>query len=412
MKLVDGEGRATKSALSRILVTAVLACCLLFSLLMAILKPIPHGHRYELAVILSAALMAVWALYALRPQWVFRREFLLFVLAAGLAAGTLELASLDRDPEIIHVYDSVFKALDSSQNPYKCGTIYHRDENRQAVYGNFNYPPMEITLYDAARVIAGRWNLTVLTLTILIVQALSCLILLRTFPRIKTAYLWPFFPFLVFAEFHTNTALTLLMTALILWAVKKSLDRPRKGFRYLVAILFGIGLTAKFLIIPLFASYYWHRFDRKRLRSLADIALEAGIALGTAVLIMVPYGVVAVLKNTVLFNLVLKDRAVLTTFYPNVLSGLSSLTGLSGLYPYAALAVLGAAILAAPRLGVFSAMLASGIIFLFVAPTPRTQFLSVILYLAVAGIYANSEWQGTIPAAVWKTGQKKGGARS
>jgi hypothetical protein len=391
-------------ARTRNLVAAALAAFLLFSLLMAFLRPIPHGHRYELAVILSVSLTAIWFLYAVRPQWVFRREFLLVMLAVGLGAGALELATLDPDPEIVHHYASVFRALDAGQNPYTCGTIYHRAENRRVVYGDFNYPPMEITLYDAARKVTGHWNLAVLTLTMLIVQALACLVLARTFPAVKPAYLWPFFPFLVFAEFHTNSALTLLMTALILWAVQKSRCRPGKASRYLVAVLFGIGLTAKFLIIPLFAAYYWHKFDRKRLSSLAGIAVEAGIALGTAALVMVPYGIGPVMKNTIFFNLVLKDRAALTTFFPNVLSGLFSWTGHPGLYPYAAVAVLAAGVFVAPRLNLFSAMLVSGFAFLLVAATPRTQFLGVILYLAVAGIYMNFERQGRIPAAVLRSG--------
>jgi hypothetical protein len=63
-----------------------------------------------------------------------------------------------------------------------------------------------------------------------------------------------------------------------------------------------------------------------------------------------------------------------------------------------------AAVFAAPRLNLFSAMLVSGFAFLLVAATPRTQFLGVILYLAVAGIYMNFERQGRIPAAVLRSG--------
>jgi hypothetical protein len=389
---------------TRNLVGAALVACVLVSVLMAVRKPVPHGHRYDLAILLSATLTAVWFLYAVRPQWVFRREFLIFMLAVGLGAGVLELETLDPDPEIVHHYASVFRALDSGQNPYTCGTIYHRAENRRVVYGNFNYPPMEISLYDAARKVTGHWNLAVLTLTMLVVQALACVILVRTFPSIKLAYLWPFFPFLVFAEFHTNSALTLLVTALILWAVRRSRSRPGKAPRYFVAMLFGIGLTAKFLIIPLFAAYYWHKFDRKKLVSLVDMGVEAGIALGTAALIMAPYGIWPVLKNTILFNLVLKDRAALTTFFPNVLSGLFSWAGHAEIYSCTAVAVLAAAVLAAPRLNVFSAMLVSSFAFLLVAATPRTQFLGVILYLAVAGIYMNFEREGRIPSQALKSG--------
>jgi hypothetical protein len=161
----------------------------------------------------------------------------------------------------------------------------------------------------------------------------------------------------------------------------------------------------KFLIIPLMAAYYWHKFDPKRLRSLLEIASEAGIALATSVLIMLPYGVAAVFKNTILFNLVLKDRNAFTAFYPNILSGLFTWIRLEGLYPFAAVGILGLSILAAPKLKVHSAMLAAAFTFLLVAPTPRSQFLPLVVYLALAGIIVNLEGEGAIPpAAIRATG--------
>ncbi len=395
---------ARRSAAAGYFVPAVLAICLLFSIVMAIRKPIPHGHQYELAVFLYANLIFVWFLYAVRPAWIFRKALLIGILAIGLVFGAWGLARMDPHPEVVSVYGSVFEALKNGQNPYTCGTIFHWAEFRRVVYGNFNYMPMEIYPYYAARLIAGRWNLAVLTIAILLFQAIACLVLVRTFPKIRLAYLWPLFPLFIFGEFRTNSAVTLLMAALILWAIKKERDMPGKGYRYLVAVLFGIGLTTKFLIIPFFAAYYWNKFDAKRLRSLFDIAVEAGIGLATALLIIVPYGVKAVVKSTVLFNLVLKDRDAETTFFPNVLSGAFSWAGLSAWYPYIALAVFAAAILVAPRLNVFSAMLAATFAFLIASPTPRSQFLSTVIYLAVAGIYMNAERMGTLPAKVWRAG--------
>jgi hypothetical protein len=98
---------------------------------------------------------------------------------------------------------------------------------------------------------------------------------------------------------------------------------------------------------------------------------------------MAPFGVMAVLKNTLLFNLILKDRAALTTFYPNIISGPFAWLGLQDLYSVAAVVVLGLAVLAAPRLGLFPAMLAAAYVFLIVAPTPEPQFLPVLLFLVV-----------------------------
>jgi hypothetical protein len=160
-------------------------------------------------------------------------------------------------------------------------------------------------------------------------------------------------------------------------------EKPRAFNRYLVAVLFGLGLTTKFLIIPLMAAYYWHAFDSKDLRSIVRIGVDVSIALATAALVMAPFGVMNVFKNTILFNLVLKDRAALTTFYPNILSGPMAWFGLQALYPLAAVAILALSILAAPKLRLFSAMLTAAYVFLIVAATPEAQFLPVLLFLAV-----------------------------
>ncbi|MHA2371087.1 MAG: hypothetical protein ACXADX_19900, partial [Candidatus Hodarchaeales archaeon] len=52
--------------------------------------------------------------------------------------------------EVIFVYSDVFTALSNGNNPYKGNHIYHRVDGSDVVYGNFNYPPLEIVLYYIA----------------------------------------------------------------------------------------------------------------------------------------------------------------------------------------------------------------------------------------------------------------------
>jgi len=384
------------------LAPVALISCVCFSLLLWILKPIPNGYGYEYAVQLSLALLALWALYAAGPRLIFKKGVLVLVLIFGLGLGLKNLITIRSDPEIVRAYGTVFEALDSGRNPYNVGTIYHLTESHEPAFGNFNYPPLEIWPYYLASRIAGTWNITVLTITILLIQALSCLILVRMFPRIRLIYLLPFLPMFLLGEVKTNPAMTLLLTALILWFVKKEAEKPRGIYRYLIAVLFGLGLLTKFLIIPIMAAYYWQKFDPKRLRSLIDIAVGVGIAAATAMLMMVPFGVTAVFKNTILFNLILTDRAVLTTFFPNVLSGLFSWLGLSGLYPVAAVAALGASVLAAPALGRFTAILTAAFTFLLVAPTPEPQFVPLMLFLVVAARCMVMEERGGVLPGIWR----------
>jgi hypothetical protein len=388
--------------MKRYLVPAALLGCVAISIVMAILKPIPHAHLYGLSIKLSLALAFIWMLYAAKADWLFKRSVLAVVLLAGLALGVTNLKAVRSNSEIVRVYGSVFKTIDSGRNPYTSGSIIHLGEQGQPVYGNFNYPPMEIYPYYLAYRTSGTWNAAVLTTTMLLLHALCCLIFLRMFPEIRPTYLIPYFLLFLLGEIRTNPSMTFLVTALTLWLILEDRKKPRKARRYLIAVLFGVGLATKFLIIPLMAAYYWHQFDPKKIRSLGPIVRDGAIALATAVLVMAPFGLVAVFKNTILFNLVLKDRAALTTFYPNALSGPASWLGLGGLYPFAALAILGLSILAAPMLSLFSAMLAASYTFLLVAPTPESQFLPIILFLVLTARCETIEEGGPVPSRVWK----------
>jgi hypothetical protein len=384
------------------LVPIVLGACVAVSLVMWILKPIPNGHGYEYGFQLSAALLALWSLYAAGPRLIFKKGILVFVMLCGLGLGLRSLMTTKPDPEIVRAYGSVFETLDSGKNPYTAGTIFHLTESHEPAFGNFNYPPLEIWPYYLASRIAGTWNLTVLTITLLLIQALSCFILIRMFPRIRLVYLLPFLSVFLLGEVKTNPAMTLLLTALILFFVKRESEKPRPMHRYIIAVLFGLGLLTKFMIIPLIAAYYWNQFNPRNLRSLVRIGVDVSIALATCALFMMPFGVAAVIKSTILFNLVLKDRAVLTTFFPNVLSGLFSWLGLSGLYSVAAVAALGVSVLIAPRLGRFTAMLTAAFTFLLVAPTPEPQFVPLMLFFVVAARCTISEEQGHLIPGVWK----------
>jgi len=356
---------------------------------MAVFKPVPHGYRYGYAVVLSLALGAIWLLSRARPDLVLGKAFLTAVFIAGLFFMGSEGILVRNKPrsEMVEYYESVFQALKTGQNPYTCGTIFHRAEFLRPVYGNFNYPPLEIYPYYLAYRLVGTWTSTLMAVVNVVLQSLACFVLLWTFPEVKRKYLWPFFPLFIFLEIHLNIALTLLVTALILLVVARERETPKPARRYLVAALFGAGLMTKFLIIPLMAAYYGHQVDWKRPKTLGRIAVDMGIALGVALLIMAPFGVAAVFRNTVAFNLILKDRAALTTFFPNVLSGPFTWAGLSGLYPVAALIILAMPVLVAPRLRLFSALMAVTSTFLLVAPVPERQYIPVVLYIVIVGIF-------------------------
>jgi hypothetical protein len=370
--------------MKKLVVPAVLGLAVAVAAAMAVLRPVPHGHRYDLALQLTMGLALIWALTRIPLRLVFGTGLLAAVFVAGIGLGAFNLASVDPGSEIVGAYRSVFETLDSGRNPYTSGTIFHRAEDGTPVYGNFNYPPAEIYPYYLAYRILGRWDSTVLTGVMVLLNGLACVLLLLTFPGAPAAGLAAFFPLFLFGEIRTNPALTFLVMAGALALIVRQRRRPGRAGPLLIAVLFGLGLMTKFLILPLMAAYYWNQFRPRRPASLRPILSGAALALGTATLIMAPFGIGAVLRNTFLFNLVLKNRAALTTFYPNVLSGPLSALGWGAVYPLAAAATVAAAVLIAPRLRLFPALLTAAFAFLLAAPTPEPQYLPMVLFLALA----------------------------
>lgn len=367
----------------KLVAPAALAGCVTVSLAMLAFEPVPGGRHYEYALLLSLALTAVWALAEAGHRVFFSKGVLAAVLIAGIVLGVANLMVLRPDSEIVRAYATVFEALESGANPYADGTIYHEIEAVGPVYGNFNYPPLEIYPYYLAYRLAGRWDLAVLTGTMIVIQALCFIVLLMMFPRTRPALFLPFLPLILLGEIKTNAAMSFLMASLIFWAIKRDTERPRALRGRLIAVLFGLGLMTKSLAIPLMAAYYAHTAAAKGHRSLPLVGLDVSLALATACLVMAPFGVVEVLENTALFNVVLGDRAALTTFYPNVLSGPLVALGLQGLYPFAALAVFVLAVAASSRLDAFRAMLASAAAFLLAASTPEPQFVPALVFLVI-----------------------------
>lgn len=358
-----------------------LGASVLAALLLLLYEPVPGGRRYEYALIQALSLTAVWLLAATRPETFFGRRVLAFILFAGLVLGAANLAVVRSDSEIVRAYGTVFEALDSGRNPYAAGTIHHEIEGAGEVLGDFNYPPLEIAPYYLAYRVSGTWNATVLVATMVLIQAVCALLLFRVLPRVRPILLLPFLPMVLLGEVKTNVALTFLFAALIARAVVRQEDAPRPGRRLALAVLFGLGALTKFLILPLMAAYYVHETDPRDPRSLARTGRDLAVASAVAFAVMAPFGVGAVLRNTLLFNVVLEDRAVLTTFYPNVLSGPLAWLGLSALYPAAALVLVAGTIVAARKLPVLPAMLAASCAFMLAASTPEPQFLPVIVFL-------------------------------
>jgi hypothetical protein len=369
------------------LVPAIILLSFAIACLLDVLKPIPHAHSYSLEVRVTAVILVTWLLLSRKRHWIDERSFLWPIFLFGLYFAVNRLLTMEPKGEIVLVYDSLFDILTRGGNPYHCGCIVHFDEYSAIKLGNFNYPPMEIWPYFATYKLAGFWNRNLLTVTLFAQQLLACAILWLTYRREGLWRIGAFVPLISCYELYTNSAQTLLFVALIVAVIEARAKKPAFWQRVALWILFGLGILTKFLIVPLLAVYLWRQVDIRSPKTWVAPLLDLAVPMAIACAMLLPFGIANVFHETILFNLILKDRAMLTTFYPNVVSGPLEWLGVPRLFPVLGLLFLGAAIAVAPLLRLLPAMLTIVIAFLLVSSTPEPQYIPVIIYLALALVF-------------------------
>jgi hypothetical protein len=358
-------------------------------------EPIASGRGYRLVLETTAALFVFWLVWVVRPSLISSRLALLLVAAVGAAGSAVRVAGLNVEGEVIRTYESLFAALSQGRNPYTCECIVHVTPQGVRL-GNFNYPPAEIWPYQAAEWVAGHWDVAVIALTVLCFNAVAFALLFRATPRGRRLPIIAFFPFLVLWELRTTIGMTMVIAAAIVAVLLVATQGERRWHRPALWLLFGVGLLTKFAVIPLFAVWWWWTAASRlraapgplaaRARALRGAAADLLVPVGVALALCLPFGVASVVRNTLLFNLGLDERAELATFYPNVVSGLLSWARLEWLYPALAVTMIVVAVLVAPRLRMLTAMLLATTVFLLASPTPEPQYLPLVLLLFLGAL--------------------------
>jgi hypothetical protein len=369
------------------LVLGFLAAAAATSVALLALQPLPHVSGWHTAPIVTGVVIAIWIVYRWRPAWFARNTWVLgLVLVLGLVVAAQQLWTLGSNAEVTRVYRALFRALDVGRNPYDCRCIPHHVASGSLRFGNFNYPPTEIWPYYLVYRAVREWNAQIFTAVLVALSAGACVLLRLTFPHVPLRVLACYFPLLVFLGLTTNSATALFMVALAVLLITRTAGRHGNTARELALVaVFSVGLLTKFVVIPLAAAFYWSRVRLRDARSWVRCAVSASAVLALAALQMAPFGVVNVLRETLLFNLELDVRAELTTYYPNVVSGLFYWLSLEQLFPVVAVAILAGVVLLVPALDTWSAMLVVVSAFMLVATTPEPQYLAVLLYVALAG---------------------------
>ncbi len=366
---------------------ALLVVALGVATLLWALRPLPGGSGYNLGVETCAVLLVVWAAWAARPALLRRPVALVAVAAVGVAAAVIRGVGINAHAEVVRTYGSLFNAIAAGRNPYTCDCIVHLTPAGTRL-GDFNYPPAEIWPYQAVHEIFGAWGMGFLAVTVVALNLAAAGALLLALPRAWRLPALAFLPLLVLWEVGGTIGMTMLVTAGIVATVLDGMRAERRWHRPALWLLFGVGFLTKFAILPLFAAWWLAGASRgglapgRRLRTVADAAVPAAIA----VALCLPFGPASVVRSTVLFNADLGGRAELTTFYPNVISGLATWAGAERLYPVFAMAGLVAALAIGRRMRPVAAMLLAVTAFLLVSPTPEPQYVPMVVLLFLGAL--------------------------
>lgn len=352
--------------------------CLVSSILLWFAHPIAEAHDYGLGIELYAELFAIIALSVAWKTWATSRALHVLVFALGIVNIGHELLSYNA--ETMQHYQTAFDALAAHRNPYTAPTIYHSDALGHAAYGTFNYPPGELVPYWLGAQLAGTWNVLVFVSVQCALLLGACVVLARTFVGQARRW-WPLAPWLFAILTETNSGVTLLAVALLVYAIVAMSGRRQ---RYALWGIFALGLLGKFFFIPLFATWHWRRLAGATRATLPRAIVDVIAPLAIVALALLPFGIVNVFDSTIGFNLALDHRAIYATYYPNPVSALCYLAGLHGIYGPLAAGLLGAAVIYSRRFVTLEAFVFVGVAFLGVATTPEPQYLPAMLFLVTS----------------------------
>ncbi|MCH8906733.1 MAG: hypothetical protein IH840_06560 [Candidatus Heimdallarchaeota archaeon] len=360
---------------------AILIILICFAIFVLFAKPIPGAVYSPLGILVL--LTVAWVYYNLMylsGHDFLRNNYLRIWFLFLFLCQIIHLSVISWNTELVLVYQTLFDALDNGLNPYQEAVIYHRLPDGSGVLVPFNYPPGEILVYWIPYQIFGHWNYGLILLINFVIQLTAILIIQKQTPEIGLKQKLPFFVLLTILNLnHSASTIFLTMTlAGLLLLDQQALDKSYKR-RILLILIFTIGLLSKFYMIPLVAVYYWHNvIDQRQLKYLVD----AVVNLFLVVILLIPFGIVAVFESTILFNLDLDLRQESTSYYPNLLSIMIYLLKLKSLYLIIVVGTMFGSLMVTRRMELLKRITLILCLSLLIFPTPEDQFFgSLIAFL-------------------------------
>ena len=349
-------------------------------------NPLEDFHSEEGAIILLSILIFVILITRrIKANVFFNNRWISLWTIPFIIFSLYEIFSNDWNKEIIYVYNTLFSTLESGLNPYTSNVIYHRLEDGSVVYSTFNYLPGEIFLYYLAYLISNSWNFAIMLISNLFINLIVVGIFIIKTPKMNrtTKILYSLILTLTAIIHSVSTVFFLIMVSGFILLNNKEEIKLKQ--RILLTVLMGFGSVCKFFMLPFIFIYFWSNIIEKRKYSY--ILDSLGVT-SVFLLFTIPFGVWNVLQSSIFFNLNLTQRAEVTTYYFNIVSGLCYIFNLKILYAPVVIISFIIFVVISKNIPFHRRVLYISALSLILFPTPEDQFLGCIFgYLILTKLY-------------------------
>lgn len=357
-------------------ISILLALFIFFSI-----QPLKGVNNWSLSIAVLAIIMLVFLLSRwIKAEDFFFNKFIGIWSIPFVFIGIFAIVNANWHGELIYTYQTLFNALSYDLNPYVQKVIYHRMANGSAILSTFNYLPGEIFPYYIGYLLFKQWNFGIMLIINFIINLVATFLVVFHIPKINrsTKIFYSLLLLLTSITHSASFVFFLIMLAALLLLYQK--EDPSLKLRLAIVVIMGLGTVAKFFMLPFIFLYFWNTIIEKK--DYSYIVDASGVAI-IFLLFTMPFGVYNVIYSTILFNLNLSQRAQVTTYYLNIVSGFCYYTHLQILYGIIAMVLFFLSVVLTKNIPFHKRLLYVSLIALIIFPTPEDQFLGSIFGLLV-----------------------------
>lgn len=286
-------------------------------------------------------------------------------------------------PELIYTYQTLFIALSNNWNPYVQHVIYHRLADGTSILSTFNYLPGEIIPYYIGYLLSKQWNFGIMLAINFFINFIATFIIIFQIPNISRSNKLFYSLLLLFTSITHSASFVfflIMLASLLLLNQRKDVNSPKLRSRLTLVLIMGVGTVAKFFMLPFIFLYFWNSIIEKRKFSYIIDFIGVGMIF---LVFTIPFGIYNVIYSTIIFNLNLSQRAHVTTYYVNIVSGFCYYAHLQIFYGLIAVSLFFMSVILTKNIPFHKRILYVSLITLIIFPTPEDQFIGSIFGLLV-----------------------------